>query len=53
MPMYSKREMAELAAEYGFQRDTFEKCGNRPVSARQHRAYDDETSQRNCRHRYA
>lgn len=25
MPMYSKREMAELAAEYGFQRDTFEK----------------------------
>lgn len=25
MSMYSKREMAELAAEYGFQRDTFEK----------------------------
>ena len=25
MPMYSKREMAESAAEYGFQRDTFEK----------------------------
>ena len=25
MPTYSKMEMAELAAEYGFQRDTFEK----------------------------
>ena len=25
MPTYSKMEMAELAAKYGFQRDTFEK----------------------------
>ena len=27
--------------------------GNRPVSARQHQAYGDEASRRNCRHRYA
>ena len=25
MPMYNKSEMAESAAKYGFQRDTFEK----------------------------